>query len=100
MWQVGKQYQHLLSSTGDLTLLPLPEFVAPTSALGSGGKRVALSEQTSSIANSPRGLHTSLKGGLDNLTLLNIGTSSGPGHQTSSTEIITELESKEVMRTT
>ena len=94
MWQVGKQYQHLLSSTGDLT--PLPDLVAPASALGSGGKRVALSDQTGNIANSPRGLHTSLEGGLDNLALLNIGTPPAPGsgHQTASAEV-TEQESKE-----
>ena len=107
MWQVGKQYLHLLSSTGDLT--PLPDLVAPASALGSGGKRVA---QEGNIVNSPRGLHTSLDGGLDNLALLNIGTPPAPGsgklslschtschschagHQTASAEV-TEQESKE-----
>ena len=66
--QVGKQYQHLLSGQMD----PLPDLVS--AAAGVGNKRPALSDQTGNIANSPRGLHTSLEGGLDNLALLNIGT--------------------------
>ena len=69
--QVGKQYQNLLSpSHSD----PLPDLVAPVAS-----KRSVLSEQTGNIANSPRGLHTSLEGGLDNLALLNIGTPPAPG---------------------
>ena len=67
--QVGKQYQHLLSGHVD----PLPDLVAPAAAAATA-KRPALSDQTGTIANSPRGLHTSLEGGLDNLALLNIGT--------------------------
>ena len=39
-----------------------------------------MSDQTGTIANSPRGLHTSLEGGLDNLALLNIGTPPAPGN--------------------
>ena len=53
--QVGKQYQHLLSS-GDIN--PLPDLVVPAgaAAVGSGGKRAVLADQTANIANSPRGL--------------------------------------------
>jgi len=65
--QIGKQYQNLLASETDNVPDNLPDLVAD-------GKRSVLADQTASIANSPRGLHTSLEGGLDNLALLKIGT--------------------------
>ena len=68
--QVGKQYQNLLAPGHSD---PLPDLVAPAT-----NKRSVLSDQTGNIANSPRGLHTSLEGGLDNLALLNIGTPPAP----------------------
>jgi len=86
--QVGKQYQHLLSSTGDIN--PLPDLVTPAS-----GARHALSDQTGNIANSPRGLHTSLEGGLDNLALLNIGTPPAPGNSNPVSAEVSEPENKE-----
>ena len=49
---------------------PLPDLIVPAA----NNKRAVLGDQTGNIANSPRGLHTSLEGGLDNLALLNIGT--------------------------
>ena len=65
--QIGKQYQNLLATETGNVPDNLPDLVAD-------GKRAVLADQTASIANSPRGLHTSLEGGLDNLALLKIGT--------------------------
>ena len=64
--QAGKQYQ--LSSTHT----PLPDLV-----VGGPPKRSILGEIEGSgnnLANSPRGIRTSLEGGLDDLALLNMGT--------------------------
>jgi len=65
----GKKYQLLPANN------PLPDLVANSS------KRAILGQldkegQPKSLANSPRGHHTSLEGGLDDLALLNIGTPS------------------------
>ena len=69
--QAGKQYQLLPPSMERRN--PLPDLVA------AAPKRSILGEldkegQSNSLANSPRGLHTSLEGGLNDLALLNIGT--------------------------
>jgi len=63
--QAGKQFQ--LPSTHN----PLPDLV-----VGGPPKRSILGEVEvgNSLANSPRGIRTSLEGGLDDLALLSIGT--------------------------
>ena len=83
--QIGKAHQNLLSPGHSE---PLPDLVAPAA-----GPRSVLSDQTGALANSPRGLHTSMEGGLDNLALLNIGTPPAPQASVGNTEPAEEKES-------
>jgi maternal embryonic leucine zipper kinase len=69
--QAGKSYQLLPAHKTRQD--PLPDLVAAApkrSILGELDKE----ENTNSLANSPRGLGTSLEGGLDDIALMNIGT--------------------------
>jgi len=77
--QAGKQYQLLLGQQGGAEGGQVPELLLPDLLPAPAAKqRPALADATSQLANSPRGLHTSLEGGLDNIALLNIGTPPAP----------------------
>jgi len=74
--QAGKNYQILAPAASG----PLPDLVATTSTtpkrniLGELGN----DEKSNRLSNSPRVMHTSLEGGLNDLALLSIGTPPGP----------------------
>jgi len=92
--QAGKEW-HLLPC-------PLPDLVSTSTAADASATplRSVLGElqEKNTLAGSPRGLHTSLEGGLNDMALLSIGTPPQAKEKKAKTEEEKEVKGKEVRK--